>query len=82
MGWCSGTDVFDVVCEAMLDPNNMSINPDTLVVTSDTKSVLKKVIAELEEMDWDCQKESEFWEKPIVQEAFKEIHPDWFDKLK
>lgn len=82
MGWCSGTDVFDIICEAMLDPENKSINPDTFVVTSDTKSVLKRIIVELEEMDWDCQKESEFWEQPIVQEAFKELHPDWFEKPK
>ena len=78
MGWCSGTDVFDVVCEAMLDSKNINIDPDKHIAVSNTKEVLKKVIVELEEMDWDCQRESEFWKQPIVQEAFKELHPDWF----
>ena len=81
MGWCSGTDVFDVVCEAMLDPENISIDQD-VDITSDTKGALKKIITALEEMDWDCQRESEFWDVPIVHEAFEELHPGWFKKLK
>ena len=67
MGWCSGTDIFDVVCGAILNPEN-----------SNTKDTLKEIIAELEMMDWDCQRESEFWNSPVVQEAFKELHPEWF----
>ncbi|MEA3296145.1 MAG: hypothetical protein U9Q27_03355 [Patescibacteria group bacterium] len=67
MGWCSGTDIFDIVCEAIFDSKNKN-----------TKDIIKKIIIELEIMDWDCQRESDFWNKPIVQEAFKELHPDWF----
>ena len=80
MGWCSGTDVFDTVCEAMLNPKNINVDPNTGLIVSNTKEVLKKVITELEEMDWDCQEDSEFWESPIVQEIFKNLHPDWFDE--
>lgn len=69
MGWCSGTDVFDVACGAILNPEN-----------SNTKDTLKEIIIELEMMDWDCQQESEFWNSPAVQEAFKELHPEWFEK--
>lgn len=69
MGWCSGADIFDIACGAILTPENVS-----------TKDVLKEIITELEMMDWDCQRESEFWHSPAVQEAFKELHPDWFEK--
>ena len=80
MGWCSGTDVFDVVCEAMFKLKYIAIDPDTKIVMSDTKNVIKELVIALEMMDWDCQKESDVWNHPIVQEVFKEIHPDWFKK--
>lgn len=79
MGWCSGTDIFDVVCETMLNPENVNVDPNTGLTVSNTKEVLKKIIVELELMDWDCQQETEFWDSPIVQEVFKELHPDWFE---
>lgn len=79
MGWCSGTDIFDIICEAMLSPENINVDPNTGLIVSNTKEVLKKVITELELMDWDCQQETEFWDSPIVQEVFKELHHDWFE---
>lgn len=78
MGWCSGTDIFDVMCEAMLDPENINVDPNTGLIMSNTKEVLKKVIVELEIMDWDCQQESEFWDSTMIQEIFKDLHPEWF----
>lgn len=70
MGWCSGTDIFDITCKAVF---NSKTNTD------DAKSIIKEVATKLEEMDWDCQKESDYWDKPIIQEIFKELHPDWFE---
>ena len=80
MGWCSGTDVFDIICDAMLASKNTNVDPNTGLIMSNTKEALKKIITELEEMDWDCQQESEFWDSTIVQEAFKDLHPDWFEE--
>jgi hypothetical protein len=66
MGWCSGTDVFDGVMAALLD--NKSV-----------KETIRTLILTLESMDWDCQMDSAYWEHSLVQEVFKELHPNWFD---
>lgn len=67
MGWCSGTEVFDAVASALLEPN------------MDKESALKEIIGTLENMDWDCQSESAYWDDPLVRKVFKEIHPNWFE---
>ncbi len=68
MGWCSGTIVFDTVCEVILDDE-----------INDKKEAIKKIIEVMEDMDWDCHNESVYWKHPIVVEAMKEIHPERFD---
>ena len=82
MSWCSGTAVFDVICEAVFTQKHIDKDKieESKISSVDIKSILKKVIIELEAMDWDCQQESDFWDIPIVQEIFKELHPDWFKK--
>ena len=65
MGWCSGTYTFDVAVGAILEPSG------------DKVSAIKDLIEEWEDMDWDCQVDSHYWEHPIVRRAFKELHPDW-----
>lgn len=69
MGWCDGTIVFDTVCEVLLD--------DELI---DKKEIIKSLVVALDDMDWDCHSESDYWEHPVVIEAMKELHPEWFDE--
>ena len=66
MGWCSGTEVFDAFCKIMFEPENTDFN-----------EILKQFIDKLEDMDWDCQDGSYYWEYPAVQKAMRELHPDW-----
>lgn len=69
MGWCSGTIIFDDVCSALLDSKGKI----------DKKAIIKRVVKSLEESDWDCHQDSEYWDDPLVQEVMREIHPEWFD---
>jgi hypothetical protein len=69
MGWCSATDIFDDIVGEILNP------------TRSSKNVIKKLIETLEDMDWDCQYESDYFDHPLINEIFKEIHPDWFDDI-
>ena len=32
-------------------------------------------------IEQDTKRESEFWNEPIIQEVFKELHPDWFEEI-
>ena len=68
MGWCSGTILFDDILSILFDPKATEFN-----------SILKRIITTLEDMDWDCQMDSVYWNKPVVQAAFRELHPEWFE---
>jgi hypothetical protein len=67
MGWCSGTEIFDVIAKALLEKEKP--NP---------KQILEIVIDALEDSDWDCQKDSAYWDHPLVREIFKKRNPNWF----
>jgi hypothetical protein len=68
MGWCSATPIFDKVAHFVLKTDA----PD------DEKYEVLYVLADaLENEDWDCQSDSDFFEHAIVQRIFKELHPDW-----
>jgi len=68
MGWCSGTEVFDSVAGYVLDSN----------LTGEQKyDVLRQLANALEWQDWDCQSDSMYWDHPIVQRIFRELHPSW-----
>jgi len=69
MGWASGVEIFDVVAGALLD-DKKEINK---------KKVLKSLINVLEDGDWDTQNDSDYYDHPLVQEIFKELHPNWFE---
>ena len=69
MGWCSGTRIFDAVCEGLLAEQ-----------PKDKKEALRELIVALEDGDWDCQSESKFWDNPLVQEVMRELHPRWFEE--
>lgn len=68
MGWCNGTEIFDVVCAGLLEDPPAS-----------KEEILKDLIEVLEDEDWDCQNESAYFEHPLVQAAFKDLHPNWFE---
>lgn len=68
MGWCSGTEIFDQIAKIVLSDEPL-----------DKKATLKAVINSLENGDWDCQTDSEYFEHPLVQEIFREMHPRWFE---
>lgn len=69
MGWCSGTRVFDAVAKALLSENE----------ELDKKQVLKYVILALQDADWDCEQDSDYWDHPLVREVFMELEPEWFE---
>jgi len=69
MGWCSATYIFDGIMSAFLKDDKI-----------DKKEFIKQTIIELENGDWDCQQDSAYYEDPLVQEIFKELHPTWFEK--
>jgi len=67
MGWCSGTYVFDDVCEYLLD------------VEKSRKEILRRLIEALRNADWDCEMDSRYYEHPAVQEIMRELNPEWFE---
>lgn len=71
MGWCSGTNVFDAICDIVLSEKPV-----------DKKAVVKHIIRVLQDMDWDCESDSNYWEHPVVREVFREINPEWFEEEK
>jgi hypothetical protein len=67
MGWCSATEIFDPLVEAVLSDEPL-----------DKHAFIKKLIEVLEANDWDCQQDSRYFDHPAVKAAFKELHPWWF----
>lgn len=68
MGWCSGTDVFDPVVKTILQQD----------ASEEQKiDVIKSLILALQESDWDCESDSDYWKDPLVRKAFKETCPNW-----
>jgi hypothetical protein len=72
MGWCSGTVVFDLICDRVLKPD----------IPVQTQMELVRAVANaLSHADWDCESESAHWDDPVVKQVMQELHPDWFDPL-
>jgi len=67
MGWCSGTVVFDAVCDALLADN------------ADKEYAIKSLIQALWDGDWDCENESEYFNNPIVKRCFKDMGADYWE---
>lgn len=67
MGWCSGTDVFDTVVK------------DVLINKASKEQIIRNLIIALEDKDWDCHQDSDYYDNPKVQKIMKELHPDWED---
>jgi hypothetical protein len=68
MGWCSATIIFDQIAEAILTDHPI-----------DKQAILTTVVEALEDGDWDCQQDSEYWNHPIVQKIMRQRHPRWFE---
>jgi hypothetical protein len=66
MGWCSATYIFDTAIEAAykLQHETMKNSYGTTVDFPNTELIefAKTIRDELEDGDWDCQNESEYWE--------------------
>jgi len=69
MGWCSATEIFDNVCDSLL--GDFPKSPE---------DTIKELLTVLEDMDWDCQNDSAYWDHPVVQKVMHELHPNWFDE--
>lgn len=62
MGWCSGTPIFDTVCGEVLK----------LEVSKAVKErILSKLIGAMEDHDWDCQGDSDYYDHPLVNKLLK-----------
>lgn len=70
MGWCSGTEIFDSMVEAL---DKVSNDEDVKFILLVTLTVA------LEQQDWDCHSDSNYYDYPVVQKVFKSLHPHWFD---
>lgn len=68
MGWCSATEIFDTMADILLGSQPV-----------DPKEVLLRIAQVLEDNDWDCQHDSDYWNHPHVREIFKKLHPDTWD---
>lgn len=66
MGWCSGTDIFDRVVKEILNDAPKEV-------------VIRTLIDSLEDHDWDCQNESDYYDVEPVNGIFREKHPIWFE---
>lgn len=83
MGWCSATWIFDNVCSSLLLIRKGTTGDYIYGLQNDVgldiaTKIIEKLTIELEEYDWDCQQESDYWKHPIVQNIFKKLHPNWF----
>lgn len=70
MGWCSGTEIFDDVVAALVEEGKRP----------PVEKVIERLVAALENGDWDCQQDSAYWDHPVVRKVFLQVHPDWFDE--
>ena len=79
IGWCSATSIFDSVCSSLLNTEWDAPGGGIRTAPEDVPiMILKNLAIELEDQDWDCQRESDYWKHPIVQKVFKELHLEWF----
>ena len=71
MGWCSGTEIFDTVCDELLSSEEV-----------DKKEVLKSLIQIMWYHDWDCEYDSEYFGDEVVRECFIELDSRWEERFR
>lgn len=64
MGWNSANEIFDPVCEAILQVG---------IAAEKATEILRVLISKLQDGDWDTEDESldEFGNEPVVVDAFR-----------
>lgn len=67
MGWASGVEVFDAIAGMLLKDR------------IDKQKILETLIEALENQDWDTQQDSQYWDHPMVQAAFRKMNPGLFE---
>jgi len=70
MGWCSGTEIFDIVAGALLTEDKDEVN---------VEEALTQLYNVLRDKDWDCVGDSAYYNHPVVREIIKKIEPDWVE---
>ena len=63
MGWCSGTEIFDVVAK--------HITKKTL----NREELLEELVEVMYSHDWDCEHDSAYFKNPLVKKVFKKMNP-------
>ena len=48
-----------------------------ILVDEEFKEIVTILIEALQDHDWDCEQDSDYWDHPLVREAFKKLHPGW-----
>lgn len=70
MGWCSGTPIFDSVASYVISSDLTELRKF---------EVLRTLADAMEDEDWDCQSDSQYWDNEIVQRVMLALHPDWLE---
>jgi len=76
MGWCSGTEIFDVVASEVLELDHTKCGDYTYLEKAKSK-IIRKLAEAMEAHDWDCQPDSDLFKHPKVKRIFLRMHPDW-----
>lgn len=68
MGWSRGTEIFDKMCDELLETSYCWTGSTDAEYISDSIVLqpLKILIGLLKLEDWDCQCESDYWEHPVI----------------
>lgn len=64
MGWCSGTELFDKVIDAIPEEAR-------------TVALFEKIITAFEDRGWDCEMESNYVSNTNFLRAIHTLHPEW-----
>lgn len=70
MGWCGGTEIFDDFVGMVLDQD---LDDD------EKRGLIKRLVVSLENNGWYCQSDNEYYNNTVVENVFRELHPDWFE---
>lgn len=65
MGWCSGTKIFDDVVKACREQLKLSDDQEYTLLLALAQS--------LEDMDWDCQFDSDYVDDPVVEKVLRTL---------
>lgn len=75
MGWSSGTNIFDTTTKAVL----LSSATDVEKV-----SIIKALLSEMKDADWDTECESDYFTHPLVKKAFIKFdksYKQWYKEI-